>query len=54
VRQGISDWFSPSTSKAPKSFEIDYYDQHLKCHSPDPSDPKMTRRAITLMLASEY
>ena len=35
-------------------FKIDYYDQDLKCHSPDPSDSKVTRRVITLMLASEY
>jgi hypothetical protein len=35
-------------------FKIDYYDQNLKCHSPDPSDPTVTRRVITLMLASEY
>jgi len=35
-------------------FKIDYYAQDLKCHSPDPADPKVTRRVITLMLASEY
>ena len=35
-------------------FKIDYYDQDLKCHSPDPANPNVTRRVITLMLASEY
>ena len=35
-------------------FKIDYYDSSLTQHSPDPTDPKVTRRVITLMLASEY
>ena len=35
-------------------FKIDYYDQDLSCHSPDAADPNVTRRVITLMLASEY
>jgi hypothetical protein len=35
-------------------FKIDYYDCSLECHSPDPADPVVTRRVITLMLASEY
>ena len=35
-------------------FKIDYFDNNLSCHSPDPSDPTVTKRVITVMLASEY
>ena len=35
-------------------FKIDYYDNSLSCHSPDPTDPSVTKQVITIMLASEY
>ena len=35
-------------------FKIDYYDRSGRCHSPDPADPAVTRRVLTLMLADEY
>ena len=35
-------------------FKIDYYDKRLNSHSPDPANPAVTERVITIMLASEY
>jgi hypothetical protein len=35
-------------------FKIDYYDRNLSGHSPDPADPTVTERVITIMLADEY
>ena len=35
-------------------FKIEYYDRDLVYHSPDASDPTVTRRVMVVMLASEY
>ncbi len=35
-------------------WKINYYDRELRNASPDPANASVTRRVLTLMLASEY
>ncbi|MGO4513561.1 DUF3768 domain-containing protein [Bradyrhizobium sp. 2TAF36] len=35
-------------------FKIEYFDANFEFGSPDPADPTVTQRVITVMLAEEY
>jgi hypothetical protein len=35
-------------------WKIDYYDRDFRFHSPNPADPAVTRRILTVLFAEEY
>ena len=35
-------------------WKINYYDCNLEHHSPDPADPRLTKRVMNIMFANEY
>jgi hypothetical protein len=35
-------------------FKVDYYDPEMRFHSVNPSNPEITRRVLTIGLASDY
>jgi hypothetical protein len=52
---GEHDFGAIDIAGAGKVFwKIDAYDRDYRYHSPDPADPKVTCRVLTIMLAEEY
>lgn len=51
---GEHDFGSVNVSGEHLFWKIDHYDRELVFGSDDPSDPAVTRRIMTIMLASEY
>ena len=51
---GEHDFGSFYWGEAQVFWKWDYYDLDLTMHSPDPADPTVTARVLTVMLAEEY
>ncbi len=51
---GEHDFGSLDIGAARLFWKIDYYDRQLLYGSPDPTDPAVTTRVLTIMLAEEY
>jgi Protein of unknown function (DUF3768) len=54
AKAGLRAGEDRSKLMATRMFKIDYFDRELSMHSPDPADPSVTQRVITIMLAEEY
>lgn len=55
-QDGEGHWTTkrPARPAATVFWKIDAYDRHLQFGSDDPANPAVTRRVLTIMLASEY
>jgi hypothetical protein len=51
---GENDFGSVDESGVRCFFKIDYYDRKTELGSPDPADPAVTTRVMTVMRADEY
>jgi len=51
---GEHDFGSIEESGVRCFWKIDYYDRATEMGSPDPADPAITTRVLTIMLADEY
>ena len=51
---GEHDFGAVSVDDQRLFWKIDYYDCSMQHASPDPADPAVTERVLTIMLAAEY